>query len=144
MPEDIHSVSPFETVAAYKRHGMTVVDACKLLHVSRSGFYAWRNRKPGKRTKENKVLSAYILGIHRSFEERYKVCYGVRRIHAELRLEHGMTCTKSVSAGSCARWGCMGRSRNQSDALRAIVLLRAEDERLPASDGQSPFQNERG
>ncbi|MCL5047319.1 MAG: IS3 family transposase [Firmicutes bacterium] len=65
---------------------MTVVDACKLLHVSRSSFYAWHNRKPGKRAKENKVLSMYILGIHRSFEERYKVRYGVRRIHAELRL----------------------------------------------------------
>ena len=73
---------------------MSVVDACKLLHVSRSGYYAWRTRKPGKRARENTRLSAFILGIHTSIDERYKVRYGVRRMHQELRLGKGLTCTK--------------------------------------------------
>ena len=51
----------------------------------RSGTYAWRRRKPGKRSRENAVLSTLILGIHKTMDKRYKVRNGVRRMHAELR-----------------------------------------------------------
>ncbi|MFN6337691.1 MAG: IS3 family transposase [Cyanobacteriota bacterium] len=56
---------------------------CRQLGVSRSGYYAWRQRQeaPGKRATENAWLTAEIeavFGEHRGF-------YGSPRIHQELR-----------------------------------------------------------
>ena len=37
---------------------------CRVLQVSRSGYYAWRDRPPSKRAKENAALTERIRAIH--------------------------------------------------------------------------------
>jgi putative transposase len=63
---------------------------CKVLGVSRSGYYAWRNRKAGKRWNENELL---LDRIHEIYEKNRRV-YGSPRITEELR-EQGTRCGKN-------------------------------------------------
>src|SRR5215211_3154762 len=53
---------------------------CRLLEVSSSGFYAWCQRPPSKRSKADAELVERIRQIH----ERSRATYGVPRVHAEL------------------------------------------------------------
>ena len=57
---------------------------CELLGVSRSGFYAWQRRPPCPRAREDERLLELIRSIHKEA----RGVYGVRRVHAELRLSH--------------------------------------------------------
>jgi putative transposase len=54
---------------------------CRLLKVSRSGYYAWLKRPEGNRTKENKILSEHIQQIHTESDQTY----GSPKIQAALR-----------------------------------------------------------
>ena len=51
-----------------------------MLNVSRSGFYAWRNRGEATRDREERVLAVHIKSIHRESRETY----GSPRMHREL------------------------------------------------------------
>ena len=53
---------------------------CRVLEVSRSGYYAWLKRPPSQRTQEDKQLTNRIRTIY----TRSKGTYGAARIHAEL------------------------------------------------------------
>lgn len=59
---------------------------CRLLHVSSSGFYAWRDRSLSPRAREDLAITAQIHAIHR----RSKGVYGAPSIHAELADDHGI------------------------------------------------------
>ncbi len=63
---------------------------CRVLEVSRSGYYAWRSRKPGKRWFENEMLLERIQEVH---QQNRKV-YGSPRITKELQ-EQGTRCGKN-------------------------------------------------
>ena len=54
---------------------------CKVLEVSRSGFYAWTTRRPPDRAKRDAELAADIDAVHRSS----RGTYGSPRVHVELR-----------------------------------------------------------
>jgi putative transposase len=54
---------------------------CRLLGVSRSGYYAWKNRPPSERFRFDAVLLEKIEMIHRNS----RATYGAPRVHAELR-----------------------------------------------------------
>jgi len=54
---------------------------CRVLEVSRSGYYAWRTRRPSKRTQENARLEVAIQAAHM----RTRQTYGPERLQAELR-----------------------------------------------------------
>ena len=56
---------------------------CKLLDVSRSGFYAWEAREPSRRSSEDARLAVYIAAIF----ERSGGRYGSPKVQAELRAE---------------------------------------------------------
>lgn len=57
---------------------------CRVLKVSRTGFYNWERRAPSDRALTDAWLTERIKRIH----ERSRGVYGAPRIHAELRLEH--------------------------------------------------------
>ena len=38
--------------------------SCRVLKVSRSGYYAWRERPPSKRSVEDSALTARIREVH--------------------------------------------------------------------------------
>lgn len=54
---------------------------CRVLEVSASGYYAWRQRKISARSREDKALRGRILAIH----EQSRRTYGSPRIHEELK-----------------------------------------------------------
>ncbi len=56
---------------------------CRVLDVSSSGYYAWRERPPSARARKDEALTERIRAIH----ERSRGTYGAPRIHAELTAE---------------------------------------------------------
>jgi transposase InsO family protein len=60
---------------------------CRVLQVSRSGFYAWRHRGPSPRTVENRALLDEIQRIHLETNE----AYGAVKTWRELR-SRGFAC----------------------------------------------------
>jgi len=54
---------------------------CKILNVSRSGFYAWRDETETQRERENLALVPLVCEVF----WRHKRRYGVRRIAEELK-----------------------------------------------------------
>jgi len=57
-----------------------VTTMCRLLEVSTSGFYEWRNREPSARAREDAALTEMISEIHAMSAG----AYGAPMIHAEL------------------------------------------------------------
>ena len=44
---------------------------CRVLGVSRSGYYGWKNRLPSKRVRENAALTEKIKQIHNRSRQIY-------------------------------------------------------------------------
>ncbi len=59
---------------------------CRLLQISRSGFYAWLERPASERSRTDLMLTGKIEAIHR----RSKGVYGSPNIHAELADDHAI------------------------------------------------------
>ena len=74
-------MSVFKLIDA-KRASYPVAMLCRMLKVSKSGYYSWRGRPPSKRTRQNALLIEKIRQIH----TRSRQTYGYPRVHAELRL----------------------------------------------------------
>lgn len=74
-------MSAFRFIAAEKAHH-SVKTMCRVMSVSRAGFYAWSGREPSARAREDERLTHRIREIHRE----NRGVYGSPRIHAELRL----------------------------------------------------------
>ena len=60
--------------------------ACRVLNISRSGFYDWLGRPESPRELRNRELMKIIREIHAGS----RGSYGSPRVHAELRLGEGM------------------------------------------------------
>ena len=75
-----------------EEHGETykAKSMCEVLKVSRSGYYAWRTRRPGIRQKANEELLGHIREVH----TQSRRLYGSPRITAVLR-ERGLRCGKN-------------------------------------------------
>jgi transposase InsO family protein len=61
-----------------------VTKICAWLEVSRSGYYAWKKRKPSARQRQDEALKVAVLTAHATGRGNY----GSPRIHRELRDEH--------------------------------------------------------
>jgi putative transposase len=70
-----------------QRHRFAVDMMCRLLRVSRSGFYAWRNRGPSHRVIQNRDLLNHIERIHQDNRE----AYGAVKTWRELLIQ-GIAC----------------------------------------------------
>jgi len=100
---------------------------CRVLKVSKSGFYSWRGREPSARTRADAVLLEKITRIHTDNRERET--YGAPRIHFELRML-GVRCGRKRVARlmrETGLFGCGGRSR------KALTTVRSHTERTPSA-----------
>jgi len=59
---------------------------CRALEVNRTSFHDWERRAPSDRTLTDAWLTEKVKQIHAASDGTY----GARRVHAELRLEHGI------------------------------------------------------
>ena len=64
-----------------------VTRMCAVLHVSRSGFYAWQRRPPSSRTQANQRLIARMRVLHQQTRE----AYGARKMW-QLLTREGLVC----------------------------------------------------
>jgi putative transposase len=79
---------------------------CRVLRVSRSGYYEWKDRPPSKRDRENATLTERIREIH----QRSRETYGYPRVHAELRAL-GVRCNRKRVARLMRKDGLRGCMR---------------------------------
>ena len=54
-----------------QREKYKVGSMCKVLKVSRSGYYAWRSRPLSRRQRDNQELLGHIQEIHRKSRKLY-------------------------------------------------------------------------
>jgi putative transposase len=90
---------------------------CRALRVSKSGFYAWRDRAPSARARADALLTQKIIRIHRDSRETY----GAPRIHFELRTL-GVRCARKRVARlmrEAGLFGCGGRRRKSRTTVRS-------------------------
>jgi len=66
---------------------------CRVLQVSRSGYYAWRNRAPSAMAERQTKLTDEIRAAH----QRSRSVYGSPRVHREL-LEADVRCSRNTVA----------------------------------------------
>ncbi|WP_439427354.1 IS3 family transposase [Micromonospora sp. LA-10] len=82
-------VPPKDRYAVIQRmtaEGLPVDVCCRVLDVSPSGYYAWRNRPLSQRALRHAWLTEQIRAVHLAS----RGTYGSRRVHAELRLGRGL------------------------------------------------------
>jgi putative transposase len=117
-------VSAFRLIEAEKA-SYSVPLLCRILGVSRSGYYAWKHRLPSERVRFDAVLQEKIVTIHRNS----RATYGAPRIHAELRVL-GIRCSRKrvaklmrrASLRGCLR-GCRMRTTHRKAFQQAAPDL---------------------
>ena len=81
---------------------------CRVLEVSRSGYYAWDRRAPSRRRCEDAALAQRIEAVHRDSHGTY----GAPRIHAELAAQ-GLRVGRKRVARLMRQKGIRGVSRRK-------------------------------
>lgn len=95
---------------------------CRVLRVSRSGFYAWRTRPESRRSKQKRRLLAAIREIHADVDQ----LYGSPRMHREL-LEAGHRCGRHRVARLMRKAGLHARRKPRrrprtTDSVHALPV----------------------
>ena len=98
---------------------------CKVLKVSRSGYYAWSRRTPSVQAQRHEQLTEQIRKAHQESRQ----IYGSPRVHREL-LAQGMTCCVNTVAK------LMRQSELRSKAQRGFVVKTTASQHL--GDSGSP------
>ena len=97
----------FELILAEKAH-YPIRILCRVLRVSRGGFYAWRPRPLSTRAQNDVRLAVMIRAAH----ERSRRTYGSPRIHAELQAQ-GIAVSRKHVARLMRREGLRARLRKR-------------------------------
>lgn len=80
---------------------------CRVLGVSRSGYYAWRRRAPSRQELANQALLRLIRLAHK----RSRRTYGYRRVHAAVKKQ--MRCSRNRVARLMKQSGLRSRCRRR-------------------------------
>lgn len=86
------------------REQFSIQRMCRLLGVSRSGYYAWRDRQPSQRAQERAHLVTDITAIY----QMSQATYGSPRIQAEL-VAHGWQVSRQRVARLMREQGLVAR-----------------------------------
>jgi transposase InsO family protein len=112
----------------HHREEFPVIRMCKVLDVSRSGYYAWRGRRPSEREMANQELYRKIETVY----DRNHGTYGSPRIYQELKTQ-GVTCSENRVARLMRLRGLRARQtktyktttrRNEADQVAPNKLKR--------------------
>jgi putative transposase len=98
---------------------------CRVLRISASGFYAWRDRPPSPRSLTDALLTERIRQIHRASDGNY----GSPNIHAELR-DQGIRVGRKRVARLMQQAGLRGVSRRRG----FVVTTQRDAQQRPAAD----------
>ena len=101
-----------------------IATMCRLLEVSTSGYYVWRQRLISKRKQEDNALCERIKTIHM----KSRGTYGAPRIHAELKA-NGVNVGRKRVARLMSEAGLEGVSRR-----RRWSVTRRDPDAQPAPD----------
>jgi putative transposase len=117
-------VSCYKLIEA-QRASFSVLLMCRMLGVSRSGYYDWRSRPPSQRQRTDASLTEQIRQIH----DRSRRTYGYPRVHAELRAL-GIRCSRKRVARLMRQAGLKGCLRGR----RRRPITRRDGSTTPAPD----------
>jgi putative transposase len=117
-------VSAFRLIEA-QRASFSVPLMCRVLGVSRSGYYDWKDRPPSHRSREDAALTKRIHEIH----HRSRATYGSPRVHAELKAL-GIHCARKRVARLMRKAGLKGCLRGR----RKRGTTRRDGSAMPAPD----------
>lgn len=98
--------------------------ACRVLKVSRSGFYEWRGRPLSVRDVEDAYLANLIVDVH----AMSRCSYGAPRTHSELRLGMGIRVGRKRVARLLALTGRAGIGGNTHRKRRKHPLPAPHDD----------------
>jgi putative transposase len=107
-------VSIFRLIDAEKA-SYPVAMLCRMLEVSKSGYYAWRGRPPSERRRQDAFLTEKIREIH----SRSRETYGYPRVHAELR-SLGVRCGRRRVARLMRAAGLQGCMRGKKRRITRL------------------------
>lgn len=85
---------------------------CRLLEVSASGYYAWRDRLPSVRSQENEAMLSVMRHVHETLDPNY----GSPRMRDELTAR-GFACSVNRVARLMARHGLEARTTTRYRSL---------------------------
>ena len=91
-----------------RRSEWPVAQLCRVLGVSRSGYYAWRSRDPSPADIRREELTTHVTGIHAEVKGRY----GSPRIHAEL-VDRGHACCVNTVARIMREAGIAAKTKRK-------------------------------
>ena len=116
-------MSSFKLIEAEKT-SFPVHLMCRMLGVSRSGYYGWRDKSPTRRSREDAALTEKVREIHR----RSRETYGSPRVHAELKALGTRCGRKRVERlmRQAGLRGCM-RGKRRGTTRRGTRAAPAED-----------------
>ncbi|MGM0783751.1 MAG: IS3 family transposase [Pseudomonadota bacterium] len=123
----------------WKHRGQHEVKAlCRHLNISRSGYYAWANRKPSRRAAENADLLLRVRRVYNASKGRY----GSPRVYQALRRE-GLVVGENRVARLMREWGMRARVTRvyrrlskRRDDLKALPNYRLETKKPAAINQQ--------
>ena len=91
-----------------RREEWPITLLCRVLEVSRSGFYAWRSREASQTEIRHEKLTEQVTEIHAQMKERY----GSPRIHAEL-VAKGVPCCENTVARIMREAGIAAKTKRR-------------------------------
>jgi len=101
---------------------------CRVLRVSRSGYYAWRGREPSPSAQRRQRIGQAAEQSHRDSHGTY----GYRRVHRDLVDDHEIACCRETVRRIMAELGLFGRPKRRfvkttdSDHDQPIAVNRLE------------------
>jgi putative transposase len=98
---------------------------CRVLNVSASGYYGWRDRAPSMRAMDDAVMVERIRKVHAESD----ATYGMPRVRAEL-IDQGV----QISGKRVARLMRLNAIRGVSRRRSFIVTTRRDQRQRPAPD----------
>ena len=112
-------MSLFRFVDAQKARFLPVLLLCRVLGVSKSGYYAsWRQRPPSRRSRLDAALAEKIHEVH---ERSRRTTYGYPRVHAQLRAL-GVRCGRRRVARLMRKAGLRGCMRGRKKGTRLVAI----------------------